>query len=246
MEDVSAVLVPPGDEPISAADNAAFLGAMAAMHAAFWEQPERADPALGFCTLEAHYRELAPATAQREAGGSDPIPSLIGQGWALLEDYLAADVAATVRRLLDDPRPLAAALRRYPQTVIHGDWKLGNLGLRRSTPPRVILLDWAVVGPAPPGVDLAWYLAVNSARLPISREAVIATLRDELAGRLGARFDESWWRPQLALSLLGGFVQLGWPKLLGAARGATAAGRDRERAELAWWSDRVRDGARWL
>jgi hypothetical protein len=48
------------------------------------------------------------------------------------------------------------------------------------------------------------------------------------------------------LALLGGFIQLGWPKLLGAANGPTEAVRERERAELDWWSAAVLAGARRL
>jgi aminoglycoside phosphotransferase (APT) family kinase protein len=105
-----------------------------------------------------------------------------------------------------------------------------------------VLLDWAVVGLAPPAVDLAWYLAVNSARLPISKEATIDAYRDRLAGALGSRFDPAWWQPQLELALLGGFLQLGWPKAFGAVRG-DAATQQRERAELTWWSRAVLAGA---
>jgi hypothetical protein len=242
MRDFSGHLIPPGDEPIAAADNERFLAAMAAMHAAFWETPRVADPALGFCDLEHHYLEFSPAVVRREVG-THPIPGHVVDGWALLPDLLSPAVVAVLQPLLADPTPLCDALRRYPQTVIHGDWKLGNLGLLPAPGRQVVLLDWAVVGPAPPAVDLAWWLAVNSARLPISKEATTAIFRDHLAARLGPRFDEAWWRPQLALGLLGGFLQLGWPKLLGAAHGPIEAVRARERAELAWWSERVLAGA---
>ncbi|MCC6628880.1 MAG: phosphotransferase [Chloroflexi bacterium] len=246
LRDLGAALVPPGDAPITADDNAFFLDAMAAMHATFWQQPHRADPALGFCALIDHYRELAPAVVAREANGDDPIPPLIGAGWALLPDLMAPAVVAVVQPLLADPTPLATALARGPQTIVHGDWKLGNLGLLAGPPRQVVLLDWAVVGPAPAVVDLAWYLAVNSARLPVTKEVAIACYRAALARRLGAAFDDAWWAPQLDLALLGGFLQLGWPKLLGVANGATAALRTREQVELDWWSERVLAGARRL
>ncbi|MBM2811684.1 MAG: hypothetical protein HW416_2443 [Chloroflexi bacterium] len=157
-----------------------------------------------------------------------------------------SDVAELIGSLLDDPGPLCDALSRYPQTVIHGDWKLGNLGILPEAARRIVLLDWGQVGPAPPAVELGWYLAVNSARMPVSKEEAITIYRDGLQKRLGDRFDESWWQPQLDLSLLGAFLQLGWPKTLGAARGETEAVRQRERSELIWWSARVREGARWL
>jgi phosphotransferase family enzyme len=246
MDDFAWALVPPGDAPIAAEDNSFLLDAMAAMHAAFWEQPEAAAPALGFCDLRHHYLEFAPVVAEREAGGPDPIPPMIGAGWALLPALVAPEVAAALRPLLTEPGPLAEALARSPQTVVHGDWKLGNLGLLAGPPRQVILLDWAVVGAAPPAVDLAWYLAVNSARLPVSKEETIALYRTALARRLAGRFDEGWWQPQLELALLGGFLQLGWPKLLGAANGPTEVVRARERAELEWWSAAVLAGARRL
>jgi hypothetical protein len=155
------------------------------------------------------------------------------------------DVADLVVPLLDDPAALVDALLRYPQTVVHGDFKLGNLGIRPSD-RRVVLLDWAFVGAAPPAVDLAWYLAVNCARLPISKEATIELYQQSLARRLGGHFDDGWWRPQLELALLGGFLQLGWPKAWGAVHGDSEDTRARERAELAWWSERAREGERWL
>jgi hypothetical protein len=160
-------------------------------------------------------------------------------------ELLALDVARIIGALLDDPEPLCAALRRYPQTLIHGDWKFGNMGLTAAPERRVVLLDWDRVGEGPAALDLAWYLAVNSARLPERKEDSIARYRAALAARLGGAFSDDWWAPQLDLCLLGGFVQLGWPKLLGAMLGDEAT-RARERAELDWWAARVRVGARRL
>lgn len=244
LRDFSGHLIPSGDAPISVADHETFLDGMAAVHAAFWERPAVADPALGFCSLRQRYQEFAPVAVRTIDDGAHPIPGAIVAGWALLPRLLSPAVTAVLTSLLADPTPLCLALQRYPQTVIHGDWKLGNLG--RLPDGRVLLLDWAVVGPAPPLVDLAWYLAVNSARLPVSKETAIAGFRDRLTARLGDRFDVGWWQPQLALALLGGFLQLGWPKLLGAADGPTEAVRQREQTELAWWSDWVLAGARYL
>jgi aminoglycoside phosphotransferase (APT) family kinase protein len=130
--------------------------------------------------------------------------------------------------------------------VIHGDWKLGNLGLTDGGPARhTVLLDWAQVGIAPPAVDLGWYLAVNSARIPVTREATIDTFLRCLRDALGDRFAQAWWEPQLDLALLGAFVQLGWPKILGALRGDPGV-REREQDEVRWWSERVLRGARRL
>ena len=115
------------------------------------------------------------------------------------------------------------ALLDTPQTFLHGDWKYGNLGYGRDG--RVILLDWAYPGEGPVAHELAWYLALNRARLPVghSKESTIDDLRSALErrgvddGLVGAP-----GRP-----LLGAVVQFGWEKALG------------DDDELAWWVDRA-------
>ena len=150
----------------------------------------------------------------------------------MLEEAVAPDVAAVVRPLLADPGPLVRGLDTFPQTLAHHDWKLGNMGVTRDKPePRTILLDWAQFGMAPPACDLAWYLAVNSARLPVSKEESIALYARYLSEAIGDKFGREWWEPQLALALLGGFLLLGWAKVVGAMRGDTAT-RNASRASL--------------
>lgn len=246
MGEFRDAMIPPGDDWITPADNEHFLDAMAGTHAACWGHPELAHPARGFLDLDTRYGMLTPEVGRRESGGPDAIPPMIVAGWELLWTLVDRDVADILKSLQKDPGPLARALERYPQTVNQGDWKLGNLGIARGEPSRVVLLDWAAVGAAPPAVDLAWYLAVNSARLPVSKERAIDHFRSCLQRRLGAAFEESWWAPQLDLALLGGFLLLAWPKALGAVKGDTEAVQARERAEITWWSERVRAGARHL
>ena len=125
---------------------------------------------------------------------------------------------------------LADALAATPATFIHGDWKMGNLGSRPDG--RTILIDCAYPGEGPACHDLGWYLALNQARLPESKEDAIARFRAALE-RHGVATD-GWWDRQLDLSLLGTVVQFGWEKALG------------DDVELAWWLDRARAGAAWL
>jgi Phosphotransferase enzyme family len=246
LRDVGPALVPPGDDLVSVADNQRFMDAMAALNAEFWDEPGAADPALGFATLSQRYRAFSDEKIRPETRGQDMIPPIVVAGWDLLPELVEHDVADLLLGLRSDPEPLVAALGRYPQTVIHGDWKMGNLGIHREAERRVVLLDWAAVGSAPPAVELAWYLSVNCARLPVSKEATIDYYRRSLAQRLGSRFDADWWRPQLELGLLGGFLQLCWPKAYNAVHAEDSAQRERERGELAWWSDCAREGAKWL
>jgi thiamine kinase-like enzyme len=122
------------------------------------------------------------------------------------------------------------ALSTTPFTFIAGDWKMGNLG--RHPDGRTILLDWAYPGAAPGAWDLAWYLALNRARLPQSKEATIERYRDALERR-GVDTSE-WFDRQIALSLLGMAACFGWEK---------AHGDD---DELSWWQDRAEHAMRHL
>jgi len=245
MEDVSITLLP--YSRLSVADNELTLNAMAALHATFFEATELNDPALGLCTLQHVYTMFSPQTGWREAGGSDEIPRRILEGWELVKTLVEPDVAGIVETLLDDPTPLCEALNRYPQTLIHGDWRHANQGLRRGEQTRVILLDWQLAAVAPPSVELGRYLGTNSALLPVSKEETLAYYRQRLAHRLGPRFDEDWWQPQLEVGLLGGFIQDGWAIALKATHWHIGTGaRDHWQADLRWWSEQVRAGAGWL
>jgi hypothetical protein len=218
MRDVSTALVPPGGDPISMQLHRGFIEDMAKLHVAYWGYKDTA----GLFPLAHHYVFLTPAMAELEAMAphTDPVPPAVAEGWRRLDELYPAD-ARVLRDLASDPSPLVADLQRGPQTLIHGDWKLGNLGREGA---RTILLDWDRTGAGPPLVDLAWYLAVNCDRLPETKEDVIGAYRAALESA-GIETD-SWWDQQLAAALAGAFLQLGWSKT-----GDTA--------EFGWWSDRL-------
>jgi hypothetical protein len=224
MEDVSAWLVPATDEPITTQQQERFLDDMASVHAAFWDTALPID----VVTPRGRYLELSPSMAEAEvARGSDAlVPQLVRRGWPLLEE-VAPRAAGVVVPLAHDPAPLVAALAETPQTFVHGNWKLDNLGT--DDVGRTVLLDWEIPGRAAPLSDLAWYLAINCRRLPVSKEASVECYREALE-RHGVDTD-SWWERQLALCLVGALVQFGWEKALG--------GYD---DELAWWEERAVSG----
>jgi hypothetical protein len=226
MRDVVDWLVPPGEAPLPAGLHLTFLQHMARVHVTFWDFEDL----YGLLPPGRRYSALTPATGAREAaeGHHDPVPQALAGGWDAL--HAAAPAAHEFAlALATDPEPLVAALGETPVTFVHGDWKAGNLGLRPDG--RTILLDWGWPGADAPLVDLAWYLAVNCDRLPMSKEDTIAAYRSALEA-LGV--DTSpWWQRQLDLALLGGFVQLGWSKT-------------NDPAELGWWVDRVVPVAREL
>lgn len=165
MRDVSPWLVPAVDDPITAEQNARFMDHLAALHAAFWDTSRDID----VVAPADRYLELSPRMAAEEAalGQDHLVPRLVAQGWPLLAT-VAPRAAAVVVPLVHDPAPLLAALATTPQTLVHGNWKLDNLG---SDPTgRTVLLDWETPGRGAGTADLAWYLAINCRRLPVSKE----------------------------------------------------------------------------
>jgi hypothetical protein len=226
MRDVSPWLVPAGSSLLPVKAHRRFLDHMARLHASFWGFED----SYGLIASGARYTALTPEMSAREAaaGHTDPVPQAVPGGWAALR-VAAPEAWEYATELTRDPTPLVAALAETPATLVHGDWKAGNLGSHPDG--RTILLDWGWPGRAGPLVDLAWYLAVNCDRLPLSKEDTIAAYRGYLAG---CGIDTAgWWERQLELALLGGFLQLGWSKT-------------GDPAELGWWLDRAVPVARTL
>ena len=217
MRDVARWLVPATGDPIPAGQHERFLRHMATLHACFWDGGDE----LEVVPAANRYLELSPWTAQAEAaiGSAHLVPRLVAKGWPLLAEVAPA-AAEIVVPLAHDPGPLLEALATTPQTLVHSNWKLDNLGTDGQG--RTVLLDWEQPGRGAPLSDLAWYLAINCRRLPHTKEASIATYRSALEA---SGIDTApWFGRQLALCLLGALVQFGWEKALG--------GYDQE---LQWW-----------
>ncbi len=233
-------------DPFTEAENAFFLNAMAAFHAHFWQNDALHNPDLGLCKLHHIYNMFNPRTARAEMDGDNNIPRRVIEGWQLAPTELAADVFQILRDLLNDAAPLCTALEKYPFTLVHGDWRHANQACAPGV-SHLYLLDWQLAVAAPPAVEIARYLITNSPLLPGSKEAVIEKYRQLLAARLGDQFSNEWWEPQLALGLLGGFLQDGWAVMLKATHWHVGEkNRDQWRADLTWWSERVRAGVKWI
>ena len=218
MRDISGDLSRSGDGPIALPLHQQFLDHMALMHAAY-AGFDRGDDLF---PMAHHFVLLSPTMAaiEEQAGGADPVPPAVAGGWQLMAKRHPKQ-SAILRDLAHDPSPIVDALNAGPTTLLHGDWKLGNLG---STNTTTLLLDWDRCGAGAPLVDVAWYLAVNCDRLPESKEATLETYRRSLEAA-GVE-TSSWWDAQLRPALAGAFVQLGWSK-------------NEDEAEFGWWSDRL-------
>ncbi len=229
QRDVSDGLLPLGDDPITIDDHLSFLDHMALLHATFWGWTDT----VGLTPLRDRYLMMSPSVASDEAthGSGALVPKVMAEGWDRFAS-VAPRAAEVVLPLLADPGPLVRALQGVPHTFVHGDWKAANLG--RHPDGRTILLDWGEVpGEASPLADLAWYLALNAARMPHSKEDAIAAYRRALEGH---RVDTGgWWEEAVDLELLATMLQYGWEKAFGGPG-----------PELDWWEDRATKGATWL
>jgi hypothetical protein len=228
MRDVSADLLPQGDEPVPRDQHDAFVDHLAGLCAATWDWHDDPVSGVGLLPYAARWAWFGePALeGERALGWPERVPKLAQQGWECFDQVAPPDLVAVVADLRRDVTPLADALMRTPSCLLHGDVKASNTG--RAADGRTVLIDWAYVGEGPACHELTWHLALDRTRLPVSKEATVEAFRAALE-RHGVATGE-WWDRQLALCLLGGLVQFGWEKALGDAD------------ELGWWCRAAREG----
>jgi Phosphotransferase enzyme family len=220
MRDVGSRLVPEGDTPVPAGQHEGFIAHLADLGRAFWGWQDT----IGLTTMDQRILFFAPENIAPELRATQ-VPGPIAaaeQGWRALPARSPA-LASLAARLHDRPDLVSGPLATTPATFLHGDWKMGNLGTHADG--RTILLDWAYPGAGPACWDLCWYLALNQARLPESKEATIARFRAAIEAR---GIDTArWWDAQLDLCMIAIMATFGWEKALG------------DEAELAWWERQV-------
>lgn len=226
MRDVSADLVPEGDEPFGESQHAAFIDHLADMCAATWGWHD--DVGLLPYGTRWEFFGHAAIDGDRALGFPERVPAIADEGWAKFAVRAPSSVARAIDELRRDVSPLARSLSSTPSCFLHGDWKAGNLGT--GVDGRSVLIDWVYLGEGPACHELGWYLALNRAKLPAghTKERVITDFRAAL--ELHGVATAEWWDRQLALGLLGSLVQFGWEKALG------------DDAELGWWCDRASEG----
>ena len=224
MRDVADGLVPEGDAPIPLEQHGGFVDHLAALSALHWGWRDD----IGLCTMAERVRFFAPDNIAAELTRPDVSATLqvADKGWAALATR-SPWLHATALEVHLGPDALVDALSGTPPTFLHGDWKMGNLGSHADG--RTILLDWAYPGSGPACWDLAWYMALNRARMPVSKERTIEAFRAALE-REGVETD-GWFDAQLDLCLFAMIVTFGWEKALG------------DEDELRWWEAAARRGA---
>jgi hypothetical protein len=224
MREVGEYLVPPGDAFLPAAQHGGFIAHMAALHSAFWGWDDR----IGLTTMAQRILFFAPEVIAAELTAAE-VPTALAAaaaGWGALPGR--SPLLWQLARLVHDrPEVITGPLAATPSTFLAGDWKLGNLGSHPDG--RTILLDWAFPGAGPACWELCWYLALNRARLPEPKEAVIGRFRAALEQH--GTGTSSWWQQQLDLCMIGIMATFGWEKALG------------DEDELSWWEQAAADAA---
>lgn len=223
----------------------AVLDAMAAMHAAFWEDDRLTDPTLGLCPVElflAHTspRKEAEVFPDAEApffttAWDDAVPAVIDPG-----------LARELRALNDDPTPIVRALESFPRTLVHSDIRPANLALRDTAVDGVttVLIDWGRPVFTSPAIDLGYYLGWTALERPVSVDDMIGTYEARLAERVGERMRSAWWEPHREIGILGGLLQTLAPRATMAHREGNDAAT--ERGTFGAWEERIKAALRLL
>jgi hypothetical protein len=256
MVDVSPDLMPSGATPIPLPELTRVLAHLAVMHAHYMHDDSLRFPGLGLSTLHDFVSILAPATVghELEHGRHHPVLTAAVEGWTIFNDVAPREAARVLAGLHRDAQPLLNALARTPHTLVHGDYKFANLGALRpptsaehptAEEPRTIMLDWQDASFGPPLLDLGYFLAIEAARLPVTKDVVLEMYRDKLAAA-GHLIEARTWERDVTLGLLaGGAMRLLWQKAL-RTQSADSAIREQAQADLAWWSELVVRARGWL
>jgi len=181
-----------------------ILGALAALHAAFWD--ERVP---GLCSLADLLTLLAPGHVGRIEVRD--FAEAVRTGWETFGEVAPPDIADAVLSLLADPRPLVERLDATGTTLLHADPHFDNAVLE---PDRLVLIDWTLATQGPPAVDFAWFLDHSIQLIDATHDEVAAAFLRAERGRVS--------REALDLGLLSELLSTGWE---------CGQWRDRNRAE---------------
>jgi phosphotransferase family enzyme len=222
MRDVTEHVLVEG-RVLSREENLRVMRSMDTMYEEFW-----GETGLG-CPLSDHFTIFSPRVVERVEHLDTPVPGLMRRGWEMFGDVAPSDVTSVMHSLISDPSPLVRALEQRPMTLVHGDLRLHNMGISSE---RLVLLDWELVGSAPPAVEFCWYLIISASRIAATRDQVTDDFRDIC----GDRFDADG----LELGMISALLFLGWNKAIDIVENPDPVVRAQERADLDWWIARVR------
>lgn len=224
MRDASDDLVP-ARRPVSVATIRALLTGLSAMHdgcVELWTDDT--------CSIAARYSIFAPAFhAQDDGPNAHPRQDRILRGWDLFQQHVDADVVAAVFAVHRDPGPIGRNLARFAPTLLHGDAKLENLGLRTD---EFVAIDWGdLTGFGPREIDIAWFALTTAARIGCTADEIFREYESGCSGPMKLE--------PLDLACVGALAQMGF-RLAIAAFDSGSEGSNAASAQLTWWVARVR------
>jgi thiamine kinase-like enzyme len=226
MDDVSDYLFPDIREPLDFKSEDIILNSLASLHAAFWESPDIKK--MNWLATSYNYLEVF-APGDHESDRYAPPPEKIGNsmktGWEMAFQILPAEIKDI---LIKPAVEIFEPWKELPVTLLHGDAKIANMAILPSG--ELVMFDWTYVGRGPCGIELGWYLAVNSTRLSCAKEDFINQYRSYLELYLRFIIEENTWTSIVDLAIITGARMMLWNKALGYQTG-TQRGKD----EWEWW-----------
>ena len=218
------------EHPVDGTAVDAVLAALAALHASPWQTQLPAD--FPWTDLATRVTLLTRASAVQYDAGGLPVGARFLAGWAAFDRLVRPPVRDLVASLSDDPTPLIAALRRLPAVGLHGDLKLGNVGIAGDG--TAWMIDWQMTLVAPVAVELGWFLVCNVASLPWTPDVVLERYRVTAGVE-----DDDAWRATWDLAVLVGLVLRGWRKGLDTDAGVVHPSGKAAAYDLAWWGSQA-------
>ncbi len=191
MEDLTGLS---GDEAVTPNSVPVFLDALARLHARFWSDTSLEDPRLGLQNSAQMLKSIHLAENYEDLD-KGVLPKWIQDGWKSLDTLLEPKVYQLMKDLIENPLPLVEAIQRYPATLLHGDYRGGNLAYNGSP----IALDWQGASRSLMSFDLAWFTKWGYVTDTIGEEEAARYYRNRLEGYLNWRFDEPTWQAMIGL-----------------------------------------------
>lgn len=226
MDDFTNYLFPDVREPIDIKSEDLIIDTIASLHASFWNSSEIKKT--NWLINSYNYLEvLGPGEhkSDKYAPPPDKIKNSMQEGWNIALQLLPAEIKNI---LIKPAKEIFEPWKDLPVTLLHGDAKIANMAILPSG--KVVVFDWTYVGWGPCGIELGWYMAVNSTRLARTKEDLFRKYRTCLESHLKFTIHEETWSGIAELAIITGTMMMLWNKALGYQAG-TQRGKD----EWEWW-----------
>jgi thiamine kinase-like enzyme len=226
MNDFSAYLFPDVREPIDINSEDLILDTIASLHSSFWESSE-IKKTQWLIKPQTYLEVLGPGEHESDkvAAPPDKLKNSMQEGWKIALQLLPVEISNILKKTSNE---IFEHWNDLPVTLLHGDAKIANMAILPTH--QVVVFDWTYVGWGPCGIELGWYLAVNSTRLARTKEDLIRKYRSCLESNLKFTIPEKTWSRMTELAIITGAMMMLWNKALG-----NQAGTKRGKDEWEWW-----------